>query len=254
MHFPAIPGWGLQLVSVVGFLRILAEGLGCGPPRFLAGVCRCWWGVLRHSWLGAWGVGPRHSWLGSAAGGGGLCAVRVQCVWCALSGVVVCGVLFVIPPLVPLVFVLVPVWVPPLRERLRVLVLVFRVVGGPSPSKLPWCVWVAPRHVVVRALFRVCVSWACGCVCVRVCGFVLSVVESGARCRGSGVRALDYAIPVLVPVVGRHGHNESAKIWSCKCVTCGWGGGAFRLLTLSLAFVQCFPLHAFHFCLSVVRT
>ena len=166
---------------MVGFLPILAEGLRCGSAPFLAGVCRCGWVVLCHSWLGAWGVGPRHSWLGSAAGGGGLCAVFVQCVWCALSGVVVCGVLFVVPPLVPLVFVLVPVWMPPLRERLRVLVLVFRVVGVPSPSRWPWCVWLAPRHVLVRALCGVCVSWACGCVCVCVCVALCCLLWRPAR-------------------------------------------------------------------------
>ena len=39
MQFPAIPGWGLLLVVVAGPSPILAEGLGCSSPPFLAGVC-----------------------------------------------------------------------------------------------------------------------------------------------------------------------------------------------------------------------
>ena len=80
MHFPPIPGWDPPLVVVGGPLPILAEGPGCSSPPYLAGICSC--GVA----------------------GGALC-VFVVCDVC----VVVCGVLFVIPAVVPSVFV--SVWV-----------------------------------------------------------------------------------------------------------------------------------------------
>ena len=100
VQLPAIPGWRLLVVLVVGGPSpFLADGPGGSSPPFLAGIC-CWWlwVVPCQFWLGALGAVPRHFWLGSACGGGvvagvGLgCVVLRVCLWRAACVFVFCGV------------------------------------------------------------------------------------------------------------------------------------------------------------------
>ena len=85
VRFPAIPCWGPLVLVVGGPSPILAEGPGCGSPRFLARV-RWYWMVPRQSSLRVLVAVPRHSWLASASRGGGCCfqcsaVVRGSCVF-----------------------------------------------------------------------------------------------------------------------------------------------------------------------------
>ena len=190
---------------------------GCSSPPFLAGVC-CWlrWLVPRHFWLRAFAVFPRHCLPGSTASGGGLCAVYVRCVWRARSCVVVCGVLYVVPPVARLVLVF---------ARCGSLcrgvvcicwcVVLCRWWSLTFPVALVYvCVCVVFCRVLVWVVCGICVRLACG-VCVCVCVW----------CVGSGVRVSGYVIPVYVNVVGRHGHDKRLKKKSCKCVAFGCGRG-----------------------------
>ena len=100
---PASPGSGLRL--------LWAPVCGCSSPPFRAGVrWRRRWLVPRISWLRALGAVPPHSSLESVAGGVELCFVCVRGVRCVRAHVVVCGVVFVVPLVVFLVFVFVWWW------------------------------------------------------------------------------------------------------------------------------------------------
>ena len=119
MQLPAIPGWRLLVVLVVGgHSPFLADSPGGSSPPFLAGIC-CWWlwVVPCQSWLGALGA------VSAISGWGLLVAVVLLSVWawrasCSMcvcgvrrvfSCFVVCGVLLLVPFVVP--WVCVSVWV-----------------------------------------------------------------------------------------------------------------------------------------------
>ena len=222
VQFPTIPGPGLLLASVVGPHHSWLRAFAAAPRQpWLGFAAGGGWSPTTLG-LGVWVIAPRHCWPWSTAGGCGLYAVCVRCVWRACSCVLVRGAFFVVLPVAPSVFVFARCWsVPRVCGFVCVyccfaLLVVPPLRGGPG---------------VCRLCLTVCWSGCCvGFVCDRcavslcVCSCVLSVFACGVRCVGSVVWASGYAIPGLVRVVGQHGHHKRFKKRSCKCAAC-WGGG-----------------------------